>query len=625
MKRIITLSAMMLLFFGSMFAQKLSYQAVVRNSQTNELMVSATMNVTVNILNANDEVQYTETHTGVQSNMNGLITLTIGEGTNATTSLNNVDWNGASIRSTITIQGIDPITITTPVNAVPYALQAANASGSFDQVQADWNETDENAKSFIKHKPTIPEAPDLSNYVTENKLNDTLNSYVKQEVDPTVPGWAKEDNKPVYNYNEIQNTPVIPTVNDVTINFTQGNEALGSFTTNAAQGNTIDIPAPDLSNYVTENKLNDTLNSYLKQEVDPTVPGWAKEANKPVYYYNEIQNTPEIPTVNDVTINFTQGNEALGSFTTNAAQGNTIDIPAPDLSNYVTENKLNDTLNSYLKQEVDPTVKNSTITIQKNGEPVGSFTLNQGNDQIINIAVPTSGGGQAVPQTISISGNTITLSDGGGTVTLPAETDPTIYDWARAENKPVYNYNEIQNTPEIPTVNNDTLFINYGNTPKGYFTANANTNTTITIPATDLTGYVQEDVMKQAISDSLALFKAQLMAEVTTMLPTYMAGYMADYMAQNLPTLMQPYMEALNIHTASELTVITPNNIQQLTLANTPKEDTEVLMYINGVMVGSTASGVISVNNNKTVTYNPNANYGYNLQDGDKVTFVYVY
>ena len=445
MKRIITLSAMMLLFLGSMFAQKLSYQAVVRNSQTNELMVSATMNVTVNILNANDEVQYTETHTGVQSNMNGLITLTIGEGTNATSSLNNVDWNGASIRSTITIQGIDPITITTPVNAVPYALQAANASGSFDQVQADWNETDENAKSFIKHKPTIPEAPDLSNYVTENKLNDTLNSYVKQEVDPTVPGWAKE-------------------------------------------------------------------------------------ANKPVYYYNEIQNTPEIPTVNDVTINFTQGNEALGSFTTNAAQGNTIDIPAPDLSNYVTENKLNDTLNSYLKQEVDPTVKNGILTITK------------GNDTYV-------------------------------------------------------------------------------------FSANTDQNVTVDVTAPDLTGYVTVDEMKQAISDSLALFKAQLMAEVTTMLPTYMAGYMADYMAQNLPTLMQPYMEALNIHTASELTVITPNNIQQsLTLANTPKEDTEVLMYINGVMVGSTASdsGVISVNN-KTVTYNPNANYGYNLQAGDKVTFVYVY
>ncbi|MBQ1781042.1 MAG: hypothetical protein II001_06375, partial [Bacteroidales bacterium] len=92
MKRIITLSAMMLLFLGSMFAQKLSDQAVVRNSQTNELMVSTTMNVTINILGANEQVLYTETHTGVQSNMNGLITLTIGEGTNATSSLNNVDW-----------------------------------------------------------------------------------------------------------------------------------------------------------------------------------------------------------------------------------------------------------------------------------------------------------------------------------------------------------------------------------------------------------------------------------------------------------------------------------------------------------------------------------------------------
>ena len=536
MKRIITLSAMMLLFFGSMFAQKLSYQAVVRNSQTNELMVSATMNVTVNILNANSEVQYTETHTGVQSNMNGLITLTIGEGTNATSSLNNVDWNGASIRSTITIQGIDPITITTPVNAVPYALQAANASGSFDQVQADWNETDENAKSFIKHKPTIPEAPDLSNYVTENKLNDTLNSYVKQEVDPTVNNdtlFINYGNTPkgYFTANANTNTTItipetvvptqneiegllqehgfaklndIPTVNNDTLFLKQGDELLGYFTANANENKNINIPATDLSNYVTMNKLNDTLDSYIKAETDPTV--------------------------HNATISFTQGNEALGQFTTNAEQNVTIDIPVTDLSNYVTMNKLNDTLNSYIKEEVDPTVKNGILTITK------------GNDTYV-------------------------------------------------------------------------------------FSANTDQNVNVDVTAPDLTGYVTVDEMKQAISDSLALFKAQLMAEVTTMLPTYMAGYMADYMAQNLPTLMQPYMEALNIHTASELTVITPNNIQQsLTLANTPKEDTEVLMYINGVMVGSTASdsGVISVNN-KTVTYNPNANYGYNLQAGDKVTFVYVY
>lgn len=468
MKRIITLSAMMLLFLGSMFAQKLSYQAVVRNSQTNELMVSATMNVTVNILNANDEVQYTETHTGVQSNMNGLITLTIGEGTNATSSLNNVDWNGASIRSTITIQGIDPITITTPVNAVPYALQAANAAAGMDQEQADWTETDENAKSYIKHKPTIPEAPDMSNYVTMNKLNDTLNSYLTEELDPTVKNGV--------------------------LTITKGNDTY-TFSANTDQNVTVDV------------------------------------------------TVPEMPVVNNDTLFINYGNTPKGYFTANANTNTTITIP----------------------ETVVPTQTEIETLLQEHG---------------------------------------------------------------------------FAKMTDLPTVNDDTLFLMQGNTRLGYFTANANANEYIQIPTTDLSNYVTVDEMKQsirdslanfelkmgqAISDSLALFKAQLMAEVTTMLPTYMAGYMADYMAQNLPTLMQPYMEALNIHTASELTVITPNNIQQLTLANTPKEDTEVLMYINGVMVGSTASGVISVNNNKTVTYNPNANYGYNLQDGDKVTFVYVY
>ncbi len=35
---------------------------------------------------------------------------------------------------------------------------------------------------------------------------------------------------------------------------------------------------------------------------------------------------------------------------------------------------------------------------------------------------------------------------------LTEETDPTVSDWAKAETKPVYNYSEIEGTPEIPTV-----------------------------------------------------------------------------------------------------------------------------------------------------------------------------
>lgn len=403
MKKIITLSAMMLLFLGSMFAQKLSYQAVVRNSQTNELMVNATMDVTIEILDANNGVQYTENHTGVQSNLNGLITLTIGEGT-TTNNMNNVDWNGASIKSTITIQGIDPITITTPVNAVPYALQAANAA-------AGMNETD-----------------------------------------PTVSDWAKETTKPTYNYSEIEGTPTLPTVNNDTLFINYGNTPKGYFTANANANTTITIP----------------------ETVVPT--------------QNEIEN---------------------------------------------------------LLQEH------------------GFAKLN-----------------------------------------------------------------------DIPTVNDDTLFLMQGNTRLGYFTANSARNEYIQIPAPDLSDYVHVDDMKQAIHDSLVNFKAQLINDVTAMLPNLMNLYMASYMQQNLPTLMQPYLEQMNIHTASEMIEVSNDGTASFTLGNEPKEGTEVLMYVNGVMVGSTAtsSQVISVGSSttttnaaKTVTYNPSRNYNYSLKSGDKVTFVYVY
>jgi hypothetical protein len=33
------------------------------------------------------------------------------------------------------------------------------------QIQSDWNQTDNTAKDYIKNKPTISSAPDLTNYV----------------------------------------------------------------------------------------------------------------------------------------------------------------------------------------------------------------------------------------------------------------------------------------------------------------------------------------------------------------------------------------------------------------------------------------------------------------------------
>lgn len=55
----------------------------------------------------------------------------------------------------------------------------------------------------LENKPTIPTVP--TNVSAFN--NDA--GYLTQEADPTVPAWAKEPTKPVYDYSEINNTPTI--------------------------------------------------------------------------------------------------------------------------------------------------------------------------------------------------------------------------------------------------------------------------------------------------------------------------------------------------------------------------------------------------------------------------------
>jgi len=74
---------------------------------------------------------------------------------------------------------------------------------------------------------------------------------ISTETDPTVPGWAKEPQKPAYTVDEI---------------------------TGAAR--------------------DDHLHAeYLTEETDPTVPSWAKQPQKPSYAYGEISGTPSLSTV----------------------------------------------------------------------------------------------------------------------------------------------------------------------------------------------------------------------------------------------------------------------------------------------------------------------------------------
>jgi hypothetical protein len=102
------------------------------------------------------------------------------------------------------------------------------------------------------------------------------------------------------------------------------------------------------------------------------------------------------------------------------------------------------------------TPKDGTLTIQKNGDTVGTFSANQATDETINIEVPDVNNGTL---TIQKNGDTV------GTFSANQATDETV-------------------NIEVPDVNNGTLTIQQNGTTVDTFTANASSNVTanITVP-----------------------------------------------------------------------------------------------------------------------------------------------
>lgn len=134
MKKMLFFSVMFLMGLATSFAQvplneQLTYQTVVRNAQNQLVYNQSNVSVTVYVCNLNATVvRYSETHTGLSTNPNGLLTLMVGGGTPATGSWNDIIWTDASIYTVISYNpGTGTVTITSdpaPVNAVPFALSA---------------------------------------------------------------------------------------------------------------------------------------------------------------------------------------------------------------------------------------------------------------------------------------------------------------------------------------------------------------------------------------------------------------------------------------------------------------------------------------------------------------------
>ena len=105
------------------------------------------------------------------------------------------------------------------------------------------------------------------------------------------------------------------------------------------------------------------------------------------------------------------------------------------------------------------TPKDGTLTIQKNGTTVGTFSANQATDETINIEVPDVNNG-----TLTIQKNGTTV----GTFSANQATDETI-------------------NIEVPDVNNGTLTIQQNSTTVDSFSANSSSDKTVNIQCVDLT------------------------------------------------------------------------------------------------------------------------------------------
>jgi hypothetical protein len=124
-----------------------------------------------------------------------------------------------------------------------------------------------------------------------------------------------------------------------------------------------------------------------------------------------------------------------------------------------------------LNKPVIPTVNDGTLTIQKNGANVATFSANQSSGATANITVPT---------------DTSDLTNGAGFITasqVPAQVNA---DWNASSGAA-----QILNKPTIPTVNDGTLTIQRNGTAVATFSANqssaATANITVPTDTSDLT------------------------------------------------------------------------------------------------------------------------------------------
>ena len=185
------------------------------------------------------------------------------------------------------------------------------------------------------------------------------------------------------SYNDLSNKPTIPTVNNATLTIQKNGTTVKTFTANASSNVTANITVPTKTSDLTNDSGFLTSHQSLSN-------------------YSTLANTIKSLSISGKTITYTKGDNTTGTLTTQDNNTWTAMVGATSSSNgsvgYVNAVPPKDGYNTkYLRADgtwqVPPdhtyTVNNATLTIQKNGTTVKTFTANASSNVIANITVPT--------------------------------------------------------------------------------------------------------------------------------------------------------------------------------------------------------------------------------------------
>ena len=259
------------------------------------------------------------------------------------------------------------------------------ATGAEVNVQSDWDITDTSSDAFIKNKPSVPtktsdltndsgyitsaalptKTSDLTNdsgFITKN-VSDLANYYTQSEVNGMF-GALSIPSKTSDLVNDSGFLTSIPIASATTL----GGVKIGSGINVAADG-TISAAVASLD--------------------------WDNITNKPEnvsYWTNDAGyiTSADLPTKTSELINdsgfLTSYTETDPIFSASPAAG----ITAEDISSWDAKSDFSGSYNDLTDKPTPPTVGNATLTIQKNGVNVQTFTANATSDKIANITVPTN-------------------------------------------------------------------------------------------------------------------------------------------------------------------------------------------------------------------------------------------